>query len=163
MKALNLIRAVTAVAAFAALVPVASAQSVNGAVDLSVTLTSRCRLQTTTAPVLNFGTYTAFQTGAATAPNVSLVFECTRGYGTTSTATWDTTGGSAAGMGALAGLQYALTSSSAVTAAGSPATAAALGTPATITYTVGGSIAGGQAGTDTTGAATATRTLTVTF
>lgn len=164
MKAVNLIRAVAAVAAVLSCNPAAFAQSVSGDVDLSVTLTSRCRLQPVGSnPVLNFGTYTAFQAGPATAPSQNVVFQCTRGYGATPTAAWDTTGGTAAGAGVLAGLQYALTVGAGNRVAGTPATAAALGTADTVTYAVGGSIAGGQPGTDTAGVATATRTLMVTF
>lgn len=164
MKAKNLIRATLAIAAVAAFVPGASAQSVSGEVDLQVNLTSQCRLRpVATDPVLNFGTYVAFQAGAATAPAANVVFECTRGFGGTPTATWDTTGGQATGEGVIAGLRYGLTVSAGTRAAGTAATAAALGTADTVTYAVGGSIAGGQAGQGAGGAATASRTLLVTF
>jgi spore coat protein U-like protein len=160
MKALQIVRALAAVAALSALSTGASAQ-VTGAVSVNVTLTSQCRLQTTTAPVVDFGTYVAFG-GGATASDVEVKFECTRGYGATPTASWDTTNGNAAGVGVLAGLEYQLTANE-TRAPGAAATATTGAGADIVTYTVGGTMAGNQPGQDSTGVQSHSRTLTVTF
>jgi hypothetical protein len=170
MHTTNVFRTLAVVAAFAAFAPSASAQtSLSATVETKVSLASKCRWSGGSAPTgvqLDFGTYTAFQTTAkgleGTAP--TLVFECTRGFGTSPTVAWDTTNGTAAGGGLLAGLSSPLSVSSGV-ASGGPAAPAAggLGTPQTVTFTLGGSIPGDQVGAGAGGAATANRTLTLTF
>ena len=167
MKASNLIRALAIAAGFLAVSSGASAQSLlsTANVDVSVTLTSQCKWATS-APAsmaVNFGTYTAFQVAAKTpaAPQTFAV-QCTRNFGTSPTVTWDTAGGTAAGVGVVAGLQYALSVSAGAPTAGTAASTSTIGTPDAITYTLSGSMPAGQAGDASLGA-TATRTLTMTF
>lgn len=163
MKAQKLIRAMTAAAAVLAIAPSASAQAVSGDVTVQVNLTSQCRLKSGGSPIVDFGTYIAFG-GAATGSSDSVVFECTRGYGATPTAAWDTLGGTAAGVGVIEGLQYTLSVSAGSRVGGTDASVSTTGTPDTVTYNIGGTMPGGQAGAGNGGAAvTATRTLMVTF
>lgn len=150
------------------------AQTATGNFDVNVTLTSACRM-TTTTPALNFGTYVAFQASAQPATPVAIAFECTRGlavsppnvqfdaptYGTTSAA-----GATATGEGVLAGLRYTMgVSNTASTPGTAPvvATLGNIGTPATYTYTVTGSMPALQAGTAATGVQTHVRQLIVSF
>lgn len=164
MKALQIVRALVAVAALSALSFGASAQALTGGVDVKVTLTSKCRLQTVAAnPVIDFGTYIAFQAGPVTPAGVPVKFECTRGYGASPTAAWDTTNGDAAGVGVLAGLEYQLTASGGVRVAGAAATATTGAGADVVTYTVTGSMAANQPGQNSAGVQSHTRTLMVTF
>lgn len=167
MRTLSLLRAVAAAAAIAAIAPAAPAQTLLNAanVDVKVTLASKCRWATSapTGLTVDFGTYTAFQSGAATGSTTDMTVECTRGFGTSPTVTWDTAGGTAAGIGVIAGLQYTLSVTGGTPSAGTAATTSTIGTGDQIVYTLGGSMPALQAGTGTGGAATATRTLTLTF
>jgi hypothetical protein len=165
MKAIKTVRALAAVAAFSALASGAWAQSLSQGVTVQVSLASKCRVKAGATPVVDFGTYTAFQ-AVKTIPNAaSVVFECTRGFGGSPTAAWDTTNGTAAGVGVLAGLQYTLTVSGGARAGGGSATTSALGTPDLVTYTVDAEMPGDQAGAGATATVNAnhTRTLLVTF
>ena len=168
MKTLSLLRAFAAAAAIAAVAPAAPAQTLLNAanVDVKVTLASKCRWATSapTGLAVDFGNYTAFQVGANTGTTTTMTVECTRGFGTSPTVTWDTAGGSAAGVGVVAGLQYALSVSGGTPTAGTAASTTTIGTGDQIVYTLGGSMPALQAGSDQGGAqATATRTLTLTF
>ena len=134
--------------------------------------------QTTTAlGALAFGSYTAFQAAALSAPTPLVAYlNCTRGL-TGVTAAFDTGSGSASAgafTGATAegildnGLKYTLTATGASTGAGTAPTTVAnnIGTAASYTYTIGGTILAGQAGTCATGTCASTadaRTLTITY
>ena len=158
-------RLLAAALAVASLTPVAQAATVNNSFTVSVTLASRCVATNSGAGTLDFGTYTAFQ-GSAQSPAapVTLTFDCTRGLAPVSVA-FDVVNGSAAGVGVLAGLQYSLTTSAAVTVAGIAASTATIGTADAVSYSVGGTMPANQAGTcgTATCAASHTRTLIVTY
>jgi len=150
--------------ALASAIP-ATAGTVSNGFTVSVNLSSRCIATNASAPTLDFGTYTAFQAAAATpATPVTMTFDCTRGLAPVSVA-FDTTNGTAAGVGVLVGLQYGLTASSAVTTAGTAASTTTIGTADAVSYSISGSMPANQAGT--CGAATCagshTRTLIVTY
>jgi hypothetical protein len=163
MKAFTSLRTLVALAAASALAPAALAQAVNGAVDVKVNLTSQCRVVTgATNPVVDFGTYVAFDP-AKSGTGATVTFECTRGFGGTPSAAWDTTGGTAAGVGLVSGLQYALTVSGGARTGGTASSVTTIGTGDLVKYTVGGTLAGGQAGDGTGGVASVTRTLLVSF
>lgn len=165
MKTKQIVRALSAIAIFAAIAPASFAQSVSGDVDVKANLTSKCRTQSGANKVVDFGVYQAFQPGAATGSTDTVVFECTRGFGGTPVAAWDTTNGTAAGVGVLSnGLQYTLTVSAGARTAGTAASVTTIGTPDLVNYTVGGSMPALQAGNGAGGAVvTQTRTLLVTF
>jgi hypothetical protein len=161
MRNTNFFRTLAVVAAFATLAPAAFAQAVSGSITTKVNLASKCRWQGGTAPtgvIVDFGTYTAFQTTTKSATPVDVVFECTRLYGGTPAISWD---GSTA-VGVVGGLQYTL-SATVVRAGGDPASTTSVGTADTVTYTLGGSMPADQAGEGPAGVSTGSRTLTVTF
>lgn len=165
MKASNLVRAIAAAAVAAALAPAVSAQSVSGGVDVEVTLNSKCRVQAGANPVIDFGNYDALDDAGKNLPGAATVtFQCTRGFGGTPVAAWDTTNGAADGKGVLAGLQYTLTAAGARTG-GTAASTTSTGSPDLVNYTVNAVMPGGQAGA-AAGATlndSHTRTLLVTF
>lgn len=130
--------------------------------DVSANLTAACQIVAGT-PVLDFGTYTAFGSATTPAPTATIGLQCTRNLATPTSFAFD--GGT--GYGVIAGLNYNVTASSAVTTAGAAATAVAggVGSADLRTITLTGSMAAGQAG-DCAGAscaATVTRTLTITY
>ena len=150
--------------ALASAIP-ATAGTVNNGFTVSVNLQSKCIATNASAPTLDFGTYTAFQGSAATpATPVTLTFDCTRGLAPASVA-FDTTNGTAAGVGVLVGLQYGLTATANVTTAGTAASTTTIGTADGVSYSISGSMPANQAGT--CGAANCagshTRTLIVTY
>jgi spore coat protein U-like protein len=171
MKKIALVTAVSA-----ALASSFSAQAAveTGGFNVSVTLTSVCKLKTTTAPTLNFGTYVAFQTAAL--PNttgVDIEFECTRGYTAAPTVSLDSgtdkaaalAGSTTSGEGVVAGLNYTLAVAAGVKTAGSNATAGAPGTIGSADvyrYKITGNIPANQAG-DFSKATTQARVLTITY
>jgi spore coat protein U-like protein len=171
MKKIALAAAITA-----ALASSFSAQAATetGNFNVSVTLTSVCKLKTTTAPTLSFGTYVAFQTTAL--PNstgVDIEFECTRGYTAAPTVSLDTgtdkaagaTGPTTSGEGVVAGLNYTLAVAAGAKAAGLAATVGApgsIGTADVYKYTITGNIPANQAG-DSSKATTQARVLTITY
>jgi hypothetical protein len=160
---LRLLAAAIAVASIATTVEAAS--TVNSNFTVSVNLSSRCIATNSGATTLDFGTYTAFQGSAQTpAAPVTLTFDCTRGLAPVSVA-FDTTNGTAAGVGVLAGLQYALSTSAATTVAGTAASVTSIGTADGVSYSVSGSMPANQAGTCGTAscAASHTRTLIVSY
>ena len=165
MKASNLFRTIAAVAIVGAFAPAASAQSVGGGVDVEVTLLSKCRVQAGANPVINFGDYDALDDAGKNLPGAATVtFQCTRGFGGTPAAAWDTTNGAADGKGVLAGLQYTLSATVARTG-GTIASTTSTGSPDLVNYTVNAVMPGGQAGA-AAGATlndSHTRTLLVTF
>ncbi len=173
-----LISAVAAVTLVAGVIPVAHAvggQTVTSNFDVSVTLASRCKATNSGSTTVAFGTYTAFQASAKTATPALVTFDCTRGLAPVSFS-FDTTNGTSAGEGVLAGLNYML-NTSAASVAGTAATAGASanGTADVFTVTIGGSMPAnqsGQCGTISPTQATAatcdsspshTRILTVTY
>ena len=160
----NVIRILAVVAAIAALAPAAQAGTATADVTVSVNLTSKCRWQgggADPAITVDFGTYVAFQTGAATGnPSGGATLECTRGFGGTPTATWD---GDSAGGGVIAGLNYTLSATAGTRQNGTGATVSTIGTADTIAFTLGGTMPKNQAGAGAGGAVTAPRTLTLTF
>jgi len=161
----NSFRLLAAALAVAMTMPVMAAQTVNNNFTVSVQLASLCMAKNSGATTLNFGTYTAFQGTAQTpAAPVTLTFDCTRGLAPVSVAV-DTTNGTAAGVGVLAGLQYALTASSATTVAGIAASTSTIGTADAVSYSVSGTMPADQAGTCGTATCSAshTRTLIVTY
>lgn len=159
----------TALAAALALISASSfAGSATSNFDVSVTLTSKCQVKTASTGMAF--TYTAFQTGAATA-NTSVVFECTRGFGTPPTVVLDTAtdassaaaGQGTTGAGVVGGLQYTLTvAAGSKSTTGSAATTSSIGSADEYTYSISGSMAAGQAG-DSSKATTQTRTLTLAY
>ncbi len=149
----------------AATIPAAYAVDVNNNFQVSVTLTSQCKAKNSGTTTVDFGNYTAFQASAATGTAVDLTFDCTRGFSPTSVA-FDTTNGTAAGVGVLQGLQYTLTAGAASTAAGTAASTSTIGTADVKTYNITGTMPGLQAGacaTASCGPTAHTRTLIVTF
>lgn len=145
--------------------PVMAATTASNAFDVTVNLTSQCRQTNTGTQTVDFGPYEAFRVGAqASATNANLTFECTRGFTPTSAA-FDTVNGTAAGVGVITGLQYALSIAAPTTAAGTAASNVTIGTGDTKTYAVSGSMPGDQAGTcaGPTCAGSHTRTLILTF
>jgi uncharacterized protein YaiE (UPF0345 family) len=162
-NSLRLLAAALAVASFATVAQAAS--TVNNNFTVSVNLSSRCIATNSGTQTLDFGTYTAFQGSAQTpAAPVSLTFDCTRGLAPVSVA-FDTVNGTAAGVGVLVGLQYALSTSAATTVAGTAASTATIGTADAVSYSVNGSMPANQAGTCglATCAGSHTRTLIVTY
>ena len=163
----NVIRILAVVAAIAALAPAAQAGTATADVTVSVNLTSKCRWQgggADPAITVDFGTYVAFQTGAATGnPSGGATPECTRGFGRSPAVSWDGSGAAATGGGVVAGLNYTLTATAGTLSGGTAATANSIGTADTIPFTLGGSMPGGQAGAGAGGAQTDARTLTLTF
>jgi len=157
-------RLLAATLALASAIP-ASAGTVSNGFTVSVNLSSRCIATNASAPTLDFGTYTAFQgSAAAPATPVTMTFDCTRGLAPVSVA-FDTTNGTAAGVGVLVGLQYSLSASSATTVAGTAASTTTIGSADAVSYSVTGSMPANQAGTcgAATCAGTHTRTLIVTY
>ncbi len=148
----------------------ASAATVQANFTVSVTLVGVCQV-TTNNPTVAFGTYTAFQTAAATGVATGpVVLTCTRNLAAPTIA-FDAPG---AGAGLIAGLNYTLTSGAAVTSAGTDATGVAgSGTATTYSYTLAGNMPGSQAGQCTTAGSaaaacngavvTAARTVTFTY
>jgi hypothetical protein len=168
MKNLKLVCSLAVFGGMVAFAAPASAQAVSAGVDVKVTLASKCRWNGGTTPTgltVDFGSYTAFGS-AKTGTTTNLTFECTRNYAPTPVVSWDTTAtnSTAAGVGTVAGLQYALTMTAGTGSPGAAATATSIGSGDTVVFTLGGSMPGGQAGDDQGGAqATDSRTLTVTF
>jgi spore coat protein U-like protein len=164
MQALTILRAIAAAAVAAAMTPV-SAQSLQGDVSVKVSLASKCRVKAGATPVVDFGTYTAFGAAKSLPGAASVTFECTRGFGGTPTATWDTTNGTVDGSGVLAGLQYTLTVSGGTRTGGAAATAATLGGADEMKYSVDAAMPANQAGAGATAtvADSHTRTLLVSF
>lgn len=157
MKKLSLIAALVLVSSGA------SAQALSGGVDVQVTLTSQCRVKAGANPVIDFGTYVAFGAAKNLPAAATVTFECTRGFGGTPVAAWDTTNGTAAGGGVLAGLQYTLSVPTGARVGGTAATATVAGTPDEVRYSVNAAMPGGQAGDSAVPADSHTRTLLVTF
>lgn len=150
----------------------ALAANVSADFNASVTLTSVCRVKTGFNNLtLDFGTYTAFQTGAQAATGINIDFECTRGFGAAPTVAFDSgtdksssvAGATATGAGVVSGLNYTMAVAAGANTAGTAATTASIGTADTYRYAVSGSMPSGQAGTDSTGAQTQARQLTITY
>lgn len=128
--------------------------------DVTVTLTSACRIQggATVSPVVDFGTYTAFQTTANTpASPASFNVECTRNL---PAPTYSFDGGSGAGV--VAGLSYTVSASHTGPTGGADATASVAAVADVYAVELTGTMPAGQPGQS--GAATTdTRTLTITY
>lgn len=142
---------------FAATAPSAQAATIAPSFNVTTTLTSVCTAAA--IPDVAFGTYTAF-TAAPLAASSTFDITCTRGL---AAPTFSFDGGT--GYGVLAGLNYLVSASSAVTTPGNAATAVAggIGTADIHTITISGSMPALQAGTASAGVQTATRTLTITY
>lgn len=167
MKVNSLFRTLAVVAAASALSPAGFAQTLlnNAPVTVSVTLSSKCRFETSAPASLavDFGTYVAFVGPASPATPQQFNLECTRNFGTAPTVTWDDTAdGDADGKGVIAGLQYTLSLTGAQTSAGTSATPTVAGTPRVVQYTLSGNMAAGQAG-DASAGASHVRTVTMSF
>jgi len=156
----TLLRSTLVVAALAS-VPVALAQTASQDFDVSVTLTSLCRVVASQTPVIAFGTYTAFQTTANT-NSTGIDFECTRNLAISSF-TIDTV--TSPFYGVIAGLNYELTVAAAAVTAGDAATAMlnGIGTADILTYTVNGTMPANQVGDATAAATPNTHTLLINF
>ena len=159
----------TAMAAmFGAMASPVMAATASNNFNVSVTLSSQCRQTNTGTQTVDFGTYTAFQAGAqASVASASLTFECTRGFSPVSSA-FDTVlaDSTAAGVGVVQGLQYALTAAAPTNLAGTAASSVTIGSGDTKTYVVSGSMPALQAGAcaaASCGPTTQLRTLIVTF
>ncbi len=164
MNRLNLLSSAAIAVLFAAFAPASYAAGVDSSVTVKVNLTSKCQVKGTTVPVVDFGTYPAFSASAVSATPATLTFECTRGFGAAPSVAWDTTGGTAAGDGVIAGLQYTLSATAGTRTTGTAATATVLGTADEVPFTLSGSMPASQPGAGAGGTAvTTTRTLTVTF
>lgn len=148
----------------------------SAAFNVNVMLTAKCTVKQPVGTV-DFGGYQAFQTGAKSATQASLQYECTRGV-TLSSVNLDTgtdktnsptTGAtpSTTGEGIVNGLRYSLNVAYGGRNAG---TSAAVGTNASngsgdlVNYTINGSIEGNQAGAVGAGVtSTQARTLTLVY
>ena len=144
----KLLISVAMAAMFGAMASPVMAAAASNNFNVSVTLSSQCRQTNTGTQTVDFGTYTAFQAGAqASVASASLAFECTRGFSPVSTA-FDTVlaDSTAAGVGVVQGLQYALTAAAPVNVAGTAASSATIGTGDAKTYVVSGTMPALQAG-----------------
>lgn len=127
--------------------------TVNQDIDVKVTLAAKCIANngTTSNPLIDFGTYTAFGSATTAAPTANVYFKCSRGLAPT-----------AAFLGsgyAVAGLSYTL----GVNAGTKTAAAGAVDYDAW-NFLVTGGMAAGQAGDGTlNGARSDTQTLQVSF
>ena len=149
----------------AATIPTVNAATTSNNFQVSVSLSSQCKATNNATTTVDFGTYTAFQAGAATGTPVNLTFDCTRGFSPSSVA-FDAVNGTTAGVGVLQGLQYTLTAAAPTSAAGSAASTTSIGTADVKTYNITGTMPALQAGACTTascGPTAHTRTLIVTF
>jgi len=137
--------------------------------NVTVALTTTCKVLTATPPSLAF-TYTAFQAGASTAAATALVFECTRGFIAAPTVNLDTgtdatsaaVGATTSGVGVVGGLQYSVNVAAGAATAGTAASTSTIGTSTQYSYAITGSMPALQAG-DSSKATSQTRTLTVTY
>ena len=137
--------------------------------NAQVTLISQCRIKTGASTLLDFGSYTAFQTSDQNA-TLNVDFECTRGFSAAPQVEFDSgadkttsaTGSTATGEGVIAGLKYSLSVSAGTKTAGNPATTSSIGTPDVYRYIVNGSITALQAG-DTSSPSTQVRNLKITY
>ena len=134
---------------------------------VKVTLTPLCKIVSTTAShVLDFGSYTAFQI-ASPAPTFQFQLNCTRGFSSAPTLTFDTSGGGTDGV--IAGLNYSLSylNDGTTASGGTTASPGTAGSAAIYDFTVKGTMPGGQAGYSTTSAPglvqDITRTIVVTY
>lgn len=160
----SLLSTAALVVLFAAAAPVASAAGVDASVTVKVNLTSKCQVKAGQTNVVDFGVYQAFAASDVTGTGTTVTFECTRGFGAAPTVAWDATGGTAAGVGVINGLQYTLSATPGLRVNGTVADTTTIGTPDTIPVDLGGTMPAGQAGAGAGGTVTtAIRTLTVTF
>jgi hypothetical protein len=148
-----------AIAATTLLATAAQAASFNQTFDVTVALTSACRIQGgPVTPVVDFGAYTAFQTTANTpASPASFNVECTRNLAAP-TYSFD----SGSGAGVVAGLSYTVSASHTGPTGGADATATLAAVADVYTVELTGTMPAGQPG-QSGAATTATRTLTITY
>jgi hypothetical protein len=157
----TLLRSTLVVAALVT-VPAALAQTTaEQDFDVSVTLTSLCRVVTGQTPEIAFGTYEAFQTAANT-DSAEINFECTRNLAISSFTIDSVT---SPFYGVIAGLNYELTVAAAAVTAGTAAAAVSngIGSADILTYTVEGTMPANQVGDDTAPAGPNTHTLLINF
>lgn len=153
--------AAATIAAATLLATAAQAAGFDQTFDVTVTLTSACRIQGggTISPVVDFGTYTAFQTTANTpASPASFGIECTRNLPTAPTYSFD--GGSGAGV--VAGLSYTVSASHTGPTGGADATTTLAAVADVYRVELTGTMPAGQPG-QSNAATTDTRTLTITY
>lgn len=158
---------IAAATMFAATANVSQAATVPAGFTVQVALTAACTAAA--APLLDFGTYTAFVGASIPAPTSAIAMTCTRGLAAPTFSFDAALGGN---YGVIAGLNYSLGAAAGAVTAGTAATAAlnAIGTADTYTVTITGGMPAGQAGACAGGNATAcatavtqARTLTITY
>lgn len=151
----------------------AMAQPVAANFNVSVTLASKCRVDTQTpytTQTLNFGNYESFGSAQNSSPSVNVTFECTRGMAAPNVA-FDTgidktsTGAAstATGAGVVAGLQYTLSVAAGSSTPGTAASPTNVGSADIWTYAVTGAMQSGQAGATPTGSQTQARQLIISY
>lgn len=149
----------------------ASAASVTGDFNVSVTLSPLCK-STSTVQTLAFGTYMAINQATDLSATAAIKFDCTRNLAAP-VVSFDSEAASDTTYGVLAGLNYKVVVGAPTTTNGAAATAAAGGVGSAKSYSYGltGTMAAGQAG-DCAGATaaacnvsttSATRTLMLTY
>ena len=169
MKKLLSLASLTLLAWSSLLTAPAQAATVGSNFNVTVTLTSVCKVKTASAAGLAF-TYTAFQGTPSTGASTAVVFECTRGFGTAPTVVLDTAtdatsapaDASTSGVGVVGGLQYSVDVAAATVATGNAASTNSIGSSTQYSYAITGSMPAGQAG-DSSKLPTQQRTLTVSY
>jgi hypothetical protein len=144
-------------AMFAAVMP-SQAATMTQNFDVKVNLTAACRVQggTPVSPVVDFGSYTAFQATPNTA-TAAFNVECTRNL---PAPTYSFDGGS--GNGVVAGLGYSVLASAAGPTGGADAAGTTPASADVYAITLTGNMPALQAG-QSGAATTVTRTLTITY
>lgn len=145
---------------------IAAAQAsgqINAAVE--VTFSPKCQIATAGAEdvTVDFGAVDAFQATDAT-NSQTAIFECTRGYSSSPTFTWDGGSAGATVQGSVKGLRYSLAASSTLTTPGeAPSLVAPLtaGTPDAYTITIDGTLFSGAG--DNSASNTSSHTLVFSF
>ncbi len=148
---------------------VSQAANIGAGFNVTVALTSVCRVASGAPTALAFPAYTAFG-ATVNAAATDFTFECTRGYALAPTIAFDSgtdattsaAGTTATGAGVVAGLNYTMAVGAAVVTAGAAATTSGIGGATTYKYSVTGNIPASQAG-DTSLTASQARTLTITY
>lgn len=130
----------------------AQAQLAEANFNVSVSLTTVCRVASNTAG--NAIPYTAFQGADATGTAATVTYQCTRGLAPNiafdangSDKLSSVAGLTGAGSGVVAGLNYTLNTTASAISAGTEATANSVGTAQSRSYAIGVVIPSGQAGT----------------
>lgn len=140
----------------------AHAGTASQAFDVTAALTTKCVANNgTTTPAVAF-TYTAFQTGSATATPASISFKCSRNLAITS-ASFASGSAVSSYSGVVAGLAYTINLTGGTTpSGGSDATTTTAAVADNYTYSVTGTMGAGQAG-QSGASATDSQTLYISF